>query len=38
MLDKVNEELKSKIDSILKIKQSNSTLEYYKEQCQKTEG
>lgn len=29
-LIKVNEELKSKIDSVLKMRQSNTTLDYYK--------
>jgi SNF2 family DNA or RNA helicase len=38
VLIKVNEELKAKIESVLKIKQTNSPLEYYKEQCEKIEG
>jgi hypothetical protein len=33
----VNEDLRGKIDSMLKIKQNNSTLNYYKEQLQRAE-
>ena len=38
ILLKVNEELKSKIESILKIKQTTSTLDYYKSTCEKIEN
>jgi hypothetical protein len=37
-LIKVNEELKGKIDSMLKIKQNTSTLDYYKGELQRNEA
>lgn len=34
----MNEDLREKIDSVLKIKQNPSTLDYYKEQLQTTQA
>lgn len=36
-LIKVNDELQRKIDSVLKGRQGNPTLDYYKEQCERYE-
>lgn len=34
----MNEDLRGKIDSMLKIKQNSTTLNYYKEELQRAEG
>lgn len=34
----VNEDLREKIDSVIKLKQNPSTLDYYKEQLQATQA